>query len=169
MTTLETWMHRIASVFALAGGLALVVLGAVTVVSVFYRYVLRDPIFGIEDLSTMSLTVVVAASVAWAAVQKGHVSVNVLPMFAGRAVSRVTDAISRTLSVGVLAIASYALADKGGCGLPCGALTSNLSIIHTPFYYVLSAAMGFVALHQLLHLIVGLMNWSGDDPNEVAD
>ena len=60
--TVERGLHWIAGLFALAGGLALGVLGAVTGVSVFWRYVLNDPIFGIEDVSTMALTVVVAGA-----------------------------------------------------------------------------------------------------------
>ena len=44
-----------------AGGLALTVLAGLTVVAVFRRYALNDPIFGVEDLSAMTLTIVVAA------------------------------------------------------------------------------------------------------------
>ncbi|PSL20045.1 TRAP transporter small permease [Shimia abyssi] len=165
----ENALAAIASLFAIAGGLALVVLVAITGVSVFYRYVLRAPIFGIEDLSTMSLTVIVAASVAWTAIHKGHVSVNIITIFAGRAFTRFTDAIGRLLAFAMMAFASYALFVKGSCGMPCGAMTSNLGIIHTPFYYVLGLAMGFFAALILTHLIIGLLHWSGDDPNEVAD
>ncbi len=49
-----------------AGGLALTVLAGLTVVAMFRRYALNDPIFGAEDLSAMTLTIV-AAAVAGAA------------------------------------------------------------------------------------------------------
>lgn len=165
----EKGLRLIASLFAILGGVALFVLAAVTIVSVFYRYVLRDPIFGIEDISTMSMTVVVAGSITWAAVNRGHVSVNVLPMVIGRGFSRATDLLGRLVSFIILAVASYGLAVKGSCGLPCGAITSNLSIPHPPFYFVLSAAMGFTALWVLMHILIGLVHWNGQDPNEITD
>lgn len=169
LTKTEKGLRKVAGLFAILGGVALFALAGVTIVSVFFRYVLRDPIFGIEDVSTMSMTIVVAASIVWAATQKGHVSVNVLPMVAGRAWSRWTDVAARVVSFVILAVAAYGLATKGSCGLPCGAITSNLSIPHPPFYFVLSAAMAFTALWVLLQILIGLIHWTGEDPNEVAD
>ncbi len=159
----------LAGLFAIAGGVALLVLAIVTGVSVFFRYILRAPIFGIEDITTMSLTVIVAAAIVWAAVQKGHVSVNVITMAAGRSVTRFTDAVGRLASCAMLTFASYALFVKGSCGMPCGAMTSNLSIIHSPFYYVLGLAMGVYALLVLTHLLIGFAHWRGTDPNEATD
>jgi len=145
------------------------VLAGVTGVSVFYRYVLRAPIFGIEDISTMTLTVIVAASIAWGALQQGHVSVNIISLAFGRRVTRYTDLAARLVSLAMLTFASYALFVKGACGMPCGAMTSNLGIIHTPFYYGLGLAMGFFAALVLVHLTIGLLHWQGNDPNEVTD
>ncbi len=166
---LDKGLGMLAGVFAVAGGLALLALTLVTGVSVFYRYVLRTPIFGTEDVSTMILTVIVAASIAWAAVQNGHVSVNIISLSAGRKVTRFTDLLARTVSFCVLSFASYALFVKGSCGMPCGAMTSSVGIIHTPFYYILGLGMGFYALLILTHLLIGLVYWQDEDPNEVAD
>jgi TRAP-type C4-dicarboxylate transport system permease small subunit len=130
---------------------------------------LRQPIFGIEDVTTMSLTVLVAASIAWAAVQKGHVSVNIITIAFGRKVTRFTDIFARLASFGVLAFAAYALFVKGNCGMPCGAMTSNLGNIHTPFYYTLGLAMAFYAALIATHLLIGITHWQGADPNEVID
>ncbi|MEM5581937.1 MULTISPECIES: TRAP transporter small permease subunit [unclassified Roseibium] len=166
---LEQGAGRIAGLFAAVGGAALFVLALVTIVSVFWRYVLRDPIFGIEDISTMALSVAVAGAVAYGAHKGAHVSVNVIAMIAGRRVTRVTDAAARVLNTGILGLAAYALFKKGSCGIACGAMTSNLGLLHQPFYYGLVAAMAFYALVQVLHLCIGLAHWAGDDPNEIAD
>lgn len=165
----EKGLRVIARLFAALGGVMLFALAAVTIVSVFFRYILRDPIFGVADISTMVMTLVVATSIIWAALNKGHVAVNVLPMVLGRRASRITDLAGRLVSFGILAVAAYALADKGSCGLPCGAITSNLAIPHPPFYFVLSAAMGFTALWVFLQILIGLVHWKGTDPNEVTD
>lgn len=159
----------LAGLFAVAGALAIMVLMGVTVISVFWRYVLHAPIFGIEDISSMALTVVVAGAVAWGARQGSHISVNVLSFFGGRRVTRVTDLITRALGVGIVGFAARALYLSGGCGKPCGGMTNNLGIVHIPFYYLLSLAMAFYAVLLLVHLIIGLAHWQGEDPNESAD
>lgn len=169
LKTIEKGLGIVAGLFAVAGGLALFLLAAVTGVSVFYRYVLRQPIFGIEDVTTMALTVLVAAAIAWAATHRGHVSVNVITMAFGRKITRVTDLIARFVSFAITAFAAYALFVKGSCGMPCGAMTSNLGIIHTPFYYALGLAMGFYAVLIATHLMIGLAHWQDTDPNEVTD
>lgn len=165
----ERQLGRLAGLFAAVGGLAIFVLMGITVVGVFARYVLHDPIFGIGDLSMMTLTVVVAASVAYGAHNQAHVSVNVITWFAGRTVTRLTDLVARLLGLLIVAYASYGLFTKGSCGLPCGQITNNLSIVHTPFYYVLGLAMASYAALLAVHLLVGIVHWNGDDPNEVAD
>lgn len=160
------WFHHIANGFAVIGGIGLFALMGVTVVAVIWRYVLRDPIFGIGDLSSMSLAVVVAAGVAYGAVHGVHISVNILTAVAGRRATRYTDLAVRGLSVLICGYAAWALAKKGSCGLPCGAVTQNLNISHVPFYYLISGGMALVTAFLYYQLIVGLANWSGDDPFE---
>ena len=155
----------IADLFSIAGGIALFILMGVTVISVFWRYVLRDHIFGIEDISTMSLSIIVAASVAYGAIHSAHVSVGVVTSFGGRKLTRVTDAFARIAGICITTYAAIGLVEKGSCGMPCGAITPNLTILHTPFYYTLAFAMIVYAAFLFYHLIVGLAHWSENDPN----
>ncbi|WP_342074927.1 TRAP transporter small permease subunit [Yoonia sp. SS1-5] len=158
-----------ARLFFGAGALGVIFLVILTAVGVFWRYVLRDPIFGLQDLSSMTATVVAACAVAYAATQNSHVTVNMMPKHFGRPVRRLTDVIARGSGAVILALASAALIKKGGCGLACGNITSNLNIVHTPFYYVLAAALGFYAVYLLVQLIAGLSSWQGEDPNEAIE
>lgn len=160
-------LDKHSQLIAALGGAALVALVAVTVVAVFWRYILNSPIFGIEDVSTMTLTVVVAASVAYGAHKQAHVGVNIIGFAFSRRVTRVTDLAARTLTFAIAAIAGYALFAKGSCGLPCGHITSNLAIPHPPFYFVLGAAMLSYAAVLLFQIAVGIANWTGEDPNEM--
>jgi TRAP-type C4-dicarboxylate transport system permease small subunit len=162
-------LGRLAGLIAVVGGVALLGLMGITLTAVVWRYGLNDPLFGIEDLSTMTLTVVVASAIAYGAFHQAHVSVNVIKFFIRRRVTRYTDVLFRALGVGMLLVAALALVKKGRCGFDCGAITNNLSIVHTPFYYVLAAAMAFYAALLMLQLAVGLVHWSGEDPNEIAD
>lgn len=165
----EAALDLAAGLFAVLGGIALALLMAITVVAVGARYALNDPIFGIEDVSTMGLTIVVAAAIAYGAHHGAHISVNVISGVAGRRVTRLTDVLARALSVAILGVATYALFKHGACGLPCGAITNNLGIVHTPFYYALGAAMGLYTLLLAVQLGIGLLHWDApEDPNELG-
>ena len=153
---------------AVIGALAVFGLMIITLAAVFWRYALNDPIFGISDISMMTLIIVAGASVCYGARHGAHVSVNVIGMVVGRNVTRYTDAVMRLLAFGILVLATYALADKA-CGAERACLTNNMSIEHVPFYYFLSVMMGIFALQVLLQLLVGLAHLDGDDPNEIAD
>ena len=54
----ESYCGRVTAGFAVAGGIALVVLLGVTVAEVFWRYVLNKSLLWAEDVSTMALVVV---------------------------------------------------------------------------------------------------------------
>ena len=165
----ESYCGRVVAAFAVAGGIALVVLLGVTVAEVFWRYVLNNSLLWAEDVSTMSLTVVVAAAIAYGAREGSHVSVNLIARVAGRRVTRFTDAVARLLGVAVTATAAYALFVYGSCGPSCGAATSSVSISHTPFYYVLGASLAAYGALLASQLLLGFATWNGEDPNEPAD
>ena len=165
----EALCRRPAGAFAVVGGIALVVLLAVTVAEVFWRYVLNDSLLWTEDVSTMSLAVVAAAAVAYGAREGSHVCVNLIARFAGRRVTRITDAVARILGVAVTGMAAYALFVHGTCGLPCGAVTGSVSIPHTPFYYALGVSLAAYGLLLASQLLLGLAVWNAEDPNEPAE
>ena len=165
----EVYCRRLGAAFVALGGIALAVLLAVTVAEVFWRYVMNDSLHWIEDLSTMSLTVVVAGAIAYGAGEGSHVCVNLIVRFWGRSVTRITDAVARLLGVGVTAMAAYALFAHGSCGLACGAVTGSVSIPHEPFYYALGASLVTYGLLLVTQLLVGLAAWNAEDPNEPAE
>ncbi len=162
-------VNCLAGLLAIIGGVALLALVAVTAVAVIWRYVLNNPIFGIEDVSMMVLVLIIGASVACAAQHHNHVGVNVITWFVSRRITRITDLLARIATLSIVGLITYSLIDKGSCGLPCGAFTSNLSIIHTPFYYFLAVA--FFCYFGLLvnDIVVGIRHWEGRDPNEPSD
>jgi len=161
-------LSQLSSGIAIVGAIGIVALMLITGVAVFWRYVVNDPIFGISDLSVLTLSIVAGTSVCFGARNNSHVSVNVISYFFGRKVTRVTDVIMRTLTLAMLLVASYALIDKA-CGFDKACITDNLSIEHRPFFYVLSACMLIYAANIAWQLLVGLKHFGGDDPNEPAD
>lgn len=166
LTWAEKQLGRLAGLFAFAGAAGIMVLLAVTVIAVLWRYALNSPIFGIEDISIVTLTVVAAAAVSFGAGKNAHISINIISNFFGRRVTRVTDVVMRSLTAGVSLLAAYAMFVTA-CGFEKACITSNLSLEHRPFYYVLGVAMALYGLHVAVQLMIGLAHWSGQDPNEV--
>lgn len=165
----DAFLARLAQLFAFAGSAGIIVLLGVTVVAVFWRYMLNTPIFGIEDISIVTLTVVAAGSVAYGCREGSHVSINLLSRFLGRRGTRVTDTVMRLGVAAVAFLAAYALMAKS-CGIEKACITSNLSIEHRPFFYVLAAAMAFYGMQATVHLLSGLVHWNdARDPNEVEE
>ncbi len=159
-------LGRLAGLLAFLGALAIVALVGVTIVAVTWRYLLNDPIFGIEDLSVVTLTIVAGAAVAYGGRHGAHVSVDVIGFVAGRKVTRVTNAIMRLLAVIILALATWALFTKA-CGIEKACITNNFSIEHRPFYYFLGVAIGVYTLQVFVQLLTGLYHFRGEDPNEI--
>ncbi len=153
---------------ALLGSIGVAALLVVTIIAVVWRYGLKNPIFGIGDLSVLLLSMVAASAVAYGTGTGAHVSVDVIKRVAGRAVTRWTDALMRVLAASICALASFALIQRA-CGIEKACITENLSVEHEPFYYVLSAAMAVMALTYALQFLVGLLHWSDIDPNDLAD
>ena len=161
------WLDRCSAVLAVIGAAAIVLLVAVTVVAVVFRYVIGDPIFGIDDLSQVGLSLAVAGSIAYGGRMGAHVHVDVLSMVGGRRVTRYTDILVRAIGAFIVGLTSWALVEQGLCGTRCGHFTPNLVIPHLPFYLVLAAAMAVYAAVLVLELVIGLIHLHADrDPNE---
>lgn len=157
-----------AQLLAIAGSLGIVSLIVITVAAVTWRYGLNDPIFGIEDLSIVTLTIVAGAAVAYGARANAHISINVIRIIGGRSLTRYSDAVMRLLAAAILALATYALFAKA-CGIEKACITNNFSIEHRYFYYYLGLSMAVYMLHVLNHFLIGLWHFQTDDPNEIAD
>lgn len=140
---------------AVTGGVALLLLLGVTVTEVVARHLFGAPLLGAEDLTSMGLTVLVAAAVVCAAQEGTHVSVELIGRFAGKGVTRATDALARVLGTAATAVAALALFTNGSCGIECGEATGTLAIVHTPFYYALGACMATYSLLLASPLVRG--------------
>ncbi|MDA4844642.1 TRAP transporter small permease [Hoeflea poritis] len=165
---LDRQLGRVAGLLAIIGAVSIVGLMLITIAAVTWRYGLNDPIFGIEDLSVVTLTLVAGAAVAYGARHNAHVSVDVISYFFGRRVTRYTDTVMRILAAAIAGLSTYALFGAA-CGIEKACITNNFSIEHRPFYYFLGVTLGVYTLHLLLRLAIGLSHFSGEDPNEIGD
>ncbi len=150
-------MNKLGAIACFIGGLGIFFMMVLTVVSVFWRYVLNDALFGIEDLQVLGASVVVACAIFYGALHGAHVTIELIERHVSARFLRYSDIAVHFLSFAILATAVRALVKKGGCGLECGAITSNLGIEHTPFYYILAVACALTALFFALRTLQFLL------------
>ena len=150
---------------AIIGAAGIVALVIMTSVGVFWRFALKSPIFGLEDVAIVTLSVVAAASVAYGSLHKAHVSVDVFEGVLGPRLEGMVGIVMRILLVLMLGIAAVALVSSA-CGHERACITSNLSIVHKPIYYVLAGAMGLMTIHyavECIMMIVGHVEGRSED------
>ncbi|GAA6210230.1 hypothetical protein NBRC116601_35230 [Cognatishimia sp. WU-CL00825] len=153
---LSALMRTLGTIACVIGSLGIFFMMILTVVSVFWRYVLNDALFGVEDLQVLAAAVVVACAIFYGGLYGAHVTIELIERHLPQRFLRATDVVVHALCAGILALAVRALIKKGGCGFDCGAITVNLGIVHTPFYYILAVACGLMAIFYVLRLIEGL-------------
>ena len=162
LQTCDKGADWVSALFFFVGSLATIALVAMTVVAVFFRYFLNDPIFGMDDLTIMTLSLAVAAAIVYGGKSGSHVHVDILSLLGGKKVTRYTDIVVKLLSIGIVAIAAYGLFKQGSCGTPCGYFTPNLTIPYMPFYFFLGTAMVVYALILILELLNGLVHFDAE-------
>lgn len=154
------WLARIGSV-------TMVALVVLTGIGVFFRYIVNDPINGLDDILGLTLSVTVACSLAYGGRVGAHVAVDILGMVGGRKLTRWTDLLVRVLGIFIVGVAVYALIKNGLCGLLCGFLTRSLAVPHEPFYYFLAFGLSAYGVVLFFELLAGLVHFSRDvDPSE---
>lgn len=159
----EAFRRCLSAALAVTGGVALLLLLGVTVAEVVARHLFGAPLLGAEDLTSMGLTVLVAAAVVCAAQEGTHVSVELIRHFAGSGVTRAADGIARILGAAAAAVTAVALFANGSCGIECGEVTGTIAIVHTPFYYALGACMATCSLLIASRLVRGRAAGEEDD------
>lgn len=153
LSSLFKWIMIVISGF---GVIALVLLGITIIVSVFWRYALNRPIFGAEDIAVMCLTVVVASAIADAGRHNGHITIDLLPRCGNPAIEKTRVIIVAFVNIGVTITLAIALFNAGLCGRQCGAVTSNISIPHAPFYFYLSIAL---IANSICFIVAAMRQW----------
>lgn len=100
-------LHRLASLFAAAGGVLLCLLAALTVLSIIGRNVLSMPIPGDFEIVAMGTAVCVMLFLPWCQLQRGQIRVD---LFLDRAPPRLTgilDAIGSVLCMLISAVFAW--------------------------------------------------------------
>jgi len=161
------WIDRLVLFVALwIGGPMLCFMVIVTVVDVTLRYVFNSPIFGAEDFSSLSLSIVVSAAIAYSGRTGGQVSVELFVNLMGPRITVWTDFIVRIFTIAMLAIMVWRLIVSGIDASKYGEASFALLIPFEPFFYILAASMFLYALVLAAEVVV---HYKADGPRQMSD
>ena len=170
---LDRLVHLLAYYF---GGMLLVVLVLVTNIDVTLRKSFEyfgNPLFnGANDLSRISLLLIVAVALGYGARTGGNVSVEILDSVLPKSVTRWVHFVIKLFTSGLLFVAAYKMAGAGIASIRYKETSYELNIPQEGFYYLYAAGIAIYALIQLLEAIVlaadGKVDLFVDESTELA-
>ncbi len=149
-------------VAAFISGLALLWLMALTIVAVVTRYVFNAPILGAQDLSQISLVVVVFPAMAYCGWTGGHVALDFISSLMGRDISRRVDTIINTICGVLLLLVAWRTWTRAVDALQYGEASNLIEIPHAPFFFIISASSGLYALVLFVRAVNNQRDTTGD-------
>lgn len=153
-TAVAAWTTRF---LAYAAGAALLWLMLLTVVAVVMRYVFNAPILGVQDISEVSLAVVVFLGIPYCGWTGGHVAVDLIASVVGESRLRYTDALMRLLGAVLFGVVAWQAMRQGLDALEYGDATNLVDIPHHPFMFLMSFGWLLFAGVLLLQSVAGLL------------
>ena len=135
------------------GGLVLFVIMLLVSTTVFYRYVLNQPILGDQELVEIGMSLVVMMAMPFAALKGAHIRVDILDEAIGKAGCFLGDVFTRTVSCFVLFLLIRKTWDKTWDAHKYGDVTNMIEIPVSIAYGAITAGMGLFALVLAVQLI----------------
>jgi TRAP-type C4-dicarboxylate transport system permease small subunit len=112
-----------------------------TVVDVFMRYVLNAPITGATEVSELMMVVLVFPALAWIAIDRSHIRVDLLVVKWPRRVQLMVEIITLLLALGTYAIITWQSFLES---MEVREATSLLEVPEAPFHWIMT--LGFAVL-----------------------
>ena len=150
---LEQTVNRTAKIINIIGVCILTFMMFITTADVFMRYVLKKPLLGTLELTEFMMAIFVAFSLAYTAVQKGHINVDFLISRFSPKVQMFLNSFTCILSIAIFFLISwrsilYAENTRAG-----GVTSQALLIPVYPFVLVIAFGSAMVCLVLAMNLI----------------
>ncbi|MFQ5960773.1 MAG: TRAP transporter small permease [Candidatus Methylomirabilales bacterium] len=155
----DATVDRSVRLLAYLGGIMLLWLMGLTVVAVVMRYVFNAPILGAQDISELSLVLVVFFALAHCGWTGGHVAVDLIGTVLKPETLRWTDTLVRAISGLLFVYVTWQTMRQGLDALEFGEASNLVEIPHFPFILVVafgSAVYALVLLVQAVRVARGL-------------
>jgi TRAP-type transport system small permease protein len=147
---------------AWVSGLLLVGIMLLMTTDVFFRYILNQPIVGVQELVQLGIALVVMLAMPHCARQNSHIKVDVFDQVLGPRGRAFGDGLSRLVGACVLALLVYKASLKALDAWEYEDVTNMLELPVWPVYAAISLGMGLYVLVLLLELYEQLFSREAD-------
>lgn len=145
------------------GALCLLVMVAIIFTGVLMRYLLNQPILGLNEIIQLAGVALVMSALPYCTAQGGHVSVDIFDRALGRWGRLLGDVASRVISGYVLSVLCWRATLKALDAFEWGDATNMLGLPIGPFYAILAAGTGLCVLVFAAELVLLL---TGKGPSQ---
>lgn len=135
------------------GYVAAVMLGCMmmlTVVDVFMRYVFNSPITGATEISELMMVIVVFPALAWIALERSHITVDLLLSKWSREVRFIVEIITLLFALGTFGIITWQSFLESA---EVKDATSLLEVPESPFHWVMTLGFAMLCL-AIISLVI---------------
>ena len=155
MTRYERFISSLSRALNLVGAGVLVIMMVLTVVNILVRPVFRS-ILGVPELVSYGFVIVVCFGLAYTAIIRGHVSVELIVSRFPPRVQAVIESITCLISIGVFVIIAWQSAVYGWAQWLIGEYAPILEFPLMPFRFILVFGVAVLCLALLLNLLKSL-------------
>lgn len=170
LDTFERWFERGLRLLAYAGGLILAGLAALVIYEIFMRYFFGRPFRGGYEMTELAMAAIVACGLPYTAIQRGHVSVDILSPWLDRPSLRWLSFAVHGIGAAILALLSWQAFDYALGGIAYGDVTNMMRIPKYPFQFAVAISAGLFSAVLVLHALKALrpMPSGGDDATDTS-
>jgi TRAP-type transport system small permease protein len=131
---------------AVISGIGLLWLMTLTIVAVVMRYVFNAPILGAQDLSQISLVVVVFPAMAYCGWTGGHVALDLFGSRVNATALRWIETIIHTTCGVLFAFIAWHTWARARDALRYGEATNLIEIPHAPLFFIIAVSAALYAV-----------------------
>lgn len=134
-------IHFLSRILGYVSTIFLGLMMALTVVDVFMRYVFNAPITGATEVSELMMVIVVFPALAWIALERSHITVDLLLTKWPRPIRLFVEMITLLFALGTFAIVTWQSFLESA---EVKDTTSLLEVPESPFHWIMT--LGFAML-----------------------
>jgi TRAP-type C4-dicarboxylate transport system permease small subunit len=146
-------MAIVSRIMIIAAVLSLLAMIAMTVADVFLRHLFKTPVPDSQELTEYLIVCVAFLGMAWVAVEREHVTVDLIVSRFSPRTQAIFDSITYFLVLGVFALMTWRTLVEAPIVKMLGGGTSLLDFPAYPFFFVIAFGLGILCLVILIQLI----------------
>ena len=136
-------IHFLSRLLAYVSTIMLGLMMLLTVVDVFMRYVVNAPITGATEVSELMMVILVFPGLAWIALDRSHIRVDLLVVRWPRRVQLVVEIVTLLLALGTFVIITWQSLLES---VEVKAATSLLEVPESPFHWIMTLGLAMLCL-----------------------